>query len=314
MNQLYPVLLPKEEGYLQVSKLHKIFYATYGNPNGTPAIVLHGGPGAGCSDVYTSFFDLNKWHVIMLDQRGAHRSKPFACMEENTTDHCIEDIEVLRTYLKIKQWVVFGGSWGSLLGILYGKAHPESCLGFILRGIFLGREQDFQHLLYQMGKKFPEPYKEFLTHFDQEEKKDLVTAGYKRIMDPDLQVAIEFAQAFFSYLVHAKLPEQTPEDIEEGLKDHVTVYGKGKAFFHYSYHKFFLTPNQTLQNFDAISRFSAIIVHGAEDAICLPQQAHLLHEHWKNSFLWMVKKGGHSFEDLRVGSALARATDKFLEL
>ena len=93
---LYPVTAPREERMLKVSDIHTLHYAVYGNPNGTPVVVLHAGPGAGCDDSQTKFFDLNKWNVVMFDQRGAMKSTPFACMEENTPQHSISDIEMLR--------------------------------------------------------------------------------------------------------------------------------------------------------------------------------------------------------------------------
>ena len=127
---------PRETGYLQVSERHEIFYALYGNGDGMPVVVLHGGPGAGTHDRISRFFDLNKYNVVMFDQRGAMRSKPFACMEENTTWDLVEDIEKLRKHLGIDRWMVFGGSWGALLAVLYGEEHSKACTGFILRGVF----------------------------------------------------------------------------------------------------------------------------------------------------------------------------------
>jgi pimeloyl-ACP methyl ester carboxylesterase len=235
----YPIQAPYQEGYLRVSDKHEIFYALYGNPQGIPAVVLHGGPGIGCTEALSSFFDLTRFHLIMFDQRGAMRSKPFACMEENTTQHLIQDIERLKEHLHIDKWIVFGNSWGSLLAILYGERYPNSVHGFILQGVFLGREED---------------------------------------------LPLFFTNNVFTLI--------TP-----------------KAFLHYAYHQLFLEPNQALLYIGRMQHIPTIIVHGAQDTSCLPEQALLLHRHLENSCLWLVENGSHSLNDPSIASTLIKATD-----
>lgn len=309
---LYPVVPPNKEGYLAVSEKHTLFYATYGNPEGIPIVLLHGGPGGGCDDVLSRFFDLSSWHVVMFDQRGAMRSTPFGCMEENTPQNSIADIEMLREHLGISKWVVFGGSWGSTLALLYGQAHPEGCLGFILRGIFLGREQDYLHLFYGMGRVFPEAYESFVFHIPLEEREDLVSAYYKRVMDPNPEVHLPAARAFMRYdsICSSHLPdENTVEKVISN--DHLTL-SVARAFIYYSYHHFFLEPNQILSNMEKIAHIPSIIVQGRWDAICLPEEAYLLHQKWKNSVLWLMPDGGHSSNDPSISQGLVNATDLFI--
>jgi proline iminopeptidase len=311
---VHPIAQPREEGYLQVSDTHALFYAIYGNPNGIPVVVLHGGPGAGCDDGLCRFFDLNFWNVVMFDQRGAMRSKPLGCMEENSPQHSIRDIETLRKHLGIEKWVVFGGSWGSTLAILYGQEHPMRCTAFILRGIFLGREPDYLHLFYGMGKVFPEACQPFLDYIPEEERKDLLGAYYRRIMDPDPEVHKQAAYAFtrFDLICSTHLPN--PEALERLLRNEKMVYSVSKAFVYYAYHRFFLEPNQILSRMQAIAHLPAVIVHGRWDAICLPQMAYALHQKWDNSMLWMAANGGHSANsDPAIAMALAKATDFFAE-
>ena len=167
-DSLYPSVKAREEGLLKVSNLHTLFYAVYGNPSGIPVVILHGGPGGGCDDSMAQFFDPNRWNIIMFDQRGAMRSEPFGCLEENSTQHLISDIESLRKHLGIEKWMVFGGSWGSSLGLLYGQEHPDRCIGFVLRGIWFARESDWLHLFYGMGKIFPEAYAPLINHIPEE--------------------------------------------------------------------------------------------------------------------------------------------------
>lgn len=310
---LYPIATPNKEGYLAVSEKHSLFYATYGNPKGTPIVILHGGPGGGCDDALSRFFDLNYWHVIMFDQRGAMRSTPLGCMEENTPQNSIADIEALRKHLGIAQWVVFGGSWGSTLGLLYGQAHPERCLGFILRGIFLAREQDYLHLLYGMGKIFPEAYELFLYHIPEEERDDLLSAYYKRVMDPNPEIHLPAAKAFMQYdsICSTHLPSK--ESVEEVIGNGALALSIARAFLYYSYHKFFLEPNQILSNMERIAHIPSIIVQGRWDAICLPEMAYILHKKWNNSVLWFVPDGGHSANDPTISQTLANAADLFME-
>ena len=296
-HSLYPIVKPREEGFLRVSDKHRLFYAVYGNPKGIPVVVLHGGPGAGCSDSLSRLFDLERWNVVMFDQRGAMRSEPFGCMEENTSQHLIEDIETLRKHLGIEKWAVFGGSWGSALSLLYGQEHPERCLGFVLRGIFLGREQDYLHLFYGMGKIYPEAYDPFVQYIPEEERNDLFSAYYQRIFDPNPEVHLPAARAFglFDTICSTYLPN--PEILKGVMENDKLLLSMGRAFCHYSKNGFFIEPNQILSRMDRIRHIPAIIVHGRWDAICLPEMAYLLYKKWDNSKLWMITTGGHSSYD-----------------
>lgn len=306
---LYPISLPREEGFLEVSQIHTLYYATYGNPEGKPVIVLHGGPGAGCSDSLTQFFDLQHWNVIMFDQRGAMRSIPFCCMEENNSQHLISDIEALRRHLEIDKWVIFGGSWGSTLALLYGQEYPENCLGFILRGIFLGRKQDYLHLFYGMGKVFPEAYDQFLHYIPEDERSDLFLAYYRRVFDLDPEVHMPAARTFIRFNMTCATHLPNPTGVEKIVQNDRLVLSLTRAFFHYSKHEFFIEPNQILSRMKRLAHLPAIIVHGRWDAIDLPEMAYSLHKNWDNSKLWIVTEGGHSANDPAIAAALAKATD-----
>lgn len=306
----YPIESPSSEGYLQVSEKHQIYYAAYGNPDGIPVVILHGGPGIGCSDSLTRFFDLNNWYVIMFDQRGAMRSKPFACMEENTTAHSISDIETLRKYFEIDKWVLFGGSWGSCLALSYGEAHPEACLGFILRGIFLGRDEDIR-LFKDIETKSTEAYREFITNIPEEELDHLPEACYRRIMDPDPQAHMSMARAIISYMGQIDTPPAPPKKMEMVLKNDRFVLSQARALLHYLINGCFLEPNQILSRIDRIAHLPAILIHGSSDTVCFPEQARLLHANWDRSLLWMIDGAGHSTDDPAIASALVEATRAF---
>lgn len=299
------------EGYLEVSEKHQIYYSSYGNENGIPVVVLHGGPGLGCNEKDSRFFDLSRYFVVMFDQRGAMRSKPFGCMDENTTQDSIRDIEALRKHLGIEKWAVFGGSWGSLLAVVYGQAHPESCLGFVLRGIFLGREQDIR-LFCVNEETATEAHQEFLRQIPKDEQNDLLAASYKKVMDPDPEVHVNFAKNFMRY--HLLRTSNSPNSvIEKILQNEQLVVSMVRAVLHYASHQLFLQPNQILSNMERIAQLPAVIVHGSADINCLPEQARLLHQNWERSRLWMIDAGGHSADDPAIAPALLKATNSLAD-
>ncbi len=279
---------PNTQGYLQVSEKHQIYYETYGNSAGTPVVILHGGPGAGCKKEYTQFFDLSAWHVVMFDQRGAMRSIPFASMEENTPEHSIADIEALRKHLNITKWAVFGNSWGSCLALLYGQAHPGACLGFFLEGTFLGREQDIGIFDELKGKLAIE---------------DLPRVCHTQLMDPNPDVHMAMAKEIMRCLI----PDPAIlEKIDDRYMLSVT-----RAIIHYAYHKCFLKPNAVIDNMHKINHIPGFIVHGSLDTVNLPRQAHTLHENWKSSQLFIVDGAGHSCFEPAIAKQLLEVTQDF---
>jgi proline iminopeptidase len=308
---LYPLTPCLTEGHLKVSDLHTLYYATYGNKEGVPVVVLHGGPGAGCQESIVKVFDPERYYVILFDQRGAMRSTPFGSIEENTTQHLIGDIEKIRKHLKIDKWIVFGGSWGSALATLYGQSFPERCLGFVLRGINLLRQEDYLHLMYGMGKIFPDAYEPVIQLIPVGERSDLLRAYHKRVIDPDLKVALPAARAFMRYdlICGTHLPDHAK--VEKYLLNEKFVLGVSRMFLHYSVNNFFIKENQILSGMNKIGHLPATIVHGRWDAVCLPVMAYLLHKSWKNSQLWLVTQGGHSSNDPAITPCLATAMDTF---
>lgn len=308
---LYPMGDANQTGYLQVSEKHHLYYATYGNPKGIPVVVLHGGPGLGCKNSYMRFFDPDQWYIVMFDQRGALRSKPLGCMEDNTPQHSIEDMEKLREKLQINQWVVFGGSWGSCLSLLYGQAHPESCLGFILNGIFLGRDEDIR--FFKDIEKFSlEAYQAFIGSIPSGERNCLPEACYRRIMDPSPEVHMAMARALLRYIIIKDNPSITPSDVEKLLENETSILSFARAFLHYAVNQCFLEPNQVLSHMNHISHLPAILIHGSLDTVCSLEQAQLLHKEWPQSNLWIVEGGSHSSGDPLIASELVKATNAFL--
>lgn len=308
---LYPIQSPLEEGYLKVSDIHTLFYATYGNPKGIPVVVLHGGPGEGTSDLLTQFFDLSLYYVVMFDQRGSHRSIPFGCLEENNPENSVSDIERLRKHLGIKKWLVFGGSWGSTLALLYGQKHPDLCLGFVLRGVFLGREKDSLHLLYGMGDLSPKAYQKFVDYVPLKERGDLLNFYYQQVMDPDLNISLPAAHSFIEFDATCAHFKSTPATLNATLSNSKAIYSVAKHFLYYAKNHFFLDTNQIISQMDKIQHLPALIIHGKYDIVTLPENAYTLFDHWESSMLWMVSQGGHTSKEPDIAAALAEALDLF---
>ncbi len=220
---LFPKIEANFESHLKVSDIHEIWYAEYGNPHGIPVIFVHGGPGGGCWPDDARFFNPEHYRVILFDQRGANRSKPLYEMAENTTQNLIADMEKLRNHLGIEKWLLFGGSWGSTLSMLYGQAHPERCLGFMLRGIFTATDEEVNNI-YAMGDIFPENYDEFESFIPEDERGDLLGAYFKKFCDPDPKVCMEAAKICMKYdfeasfLMNERVIRPSQPDSNEYLK------------------------------------------------------------------------------------------------
>lgn len=310
---LFPVSKPFHEGFLRVSPIHELWYAEYGNPNGTPVIVLHGGPGAGCNEEM-KFFDPAFWRVILLDQRGAKRSKPFGDLRENTTPDLLKDLETLRNSLNISKWLIFGGSWGSTLALAYGEAYPERVLGFVLRGIFLAQKSDNANLWYGMRDTFPEAWQEFNDFIPKEEQSDLVGAYSKLLMNPDPRIAIPAARSFFKYDIICSFLKISSEQLKQYMQDDALIIGVSRIFTHYSTNNFFLKDNQLIDDIQKINHLPLIIVNGRYDTITRAKNAFKLHSLWPSSELIIVDEAGHSAAEPPIALELANATEKMKKM
>jgi len=177
MLNLYPDIQPNARHRIAVDSPHELYVEESGNPEGIPVLVVHGGPGGGCEDYHRRFFDAERYRIILMDQRGAGRSQPLAELEGNTTQALVADMEVVRNFLGIDKWILFGGSWGSTLSLVYAQTHPECVSGLVLRGIFLCRPEDIEWF-YQYGacRVFPDYWQDFLAQIPESEQSDLVSA------------------------------------------------------------------------------------------------------------------------------------------
>ncbi len=312
MRELYPPRQPYNEGELKVSDLHTIHFEESGNPEGKPIVLLHGGPGGGCPPFYRQYFDPEKWRLVMFDQRGCGQSKPHAELQENTTWDLVNDIEKLREYLNIQQWVVFGGSWGSTLSLAYSQTHPDRCKGLILRGIFMLRQKEIRWF-YQEGASyiFPDAWEEYVKPIPINERDDLLTAYYQRLTSPDAQIRLEAARA---WSIWEGSTSRLFPDLD--LKQRFGIDAFAEAFAriecHYFINKGFIEPeDKLLLNIDRIRKIPAVIVQGRYDVVCPMMSAWELHRAWPEAEFIVVADAGHSMSEPGIRTCLMEATDKF---
>ncbi|WP_430231062.1 prolyl aminopeptidase [Nitrosomonas communis] len=308
--ELYPEIEPYQQGMLPVDARHTLYWEQSGNPNGLPVLFLHGGPGAGSAPNHRRFFDPAYYRIIIYDQRGAGRSTPLGEIRDNTTPHLIEDIETLRQYLSIEQWLVFGGSWGSTLALAYGEAHPSRCLGFILRGIFLCRKSEIDWFLYGLRHFFPEAWQEFVAPLSPHERKDILAAYYQRLMDPDPAIHMPAARAWGRYEGRCSTLLPSPETVNYFTSDTVAL-GLARMEAHYFSHDIFLPHNALLDNVKKLHGMPATIVQGRYDAVCPIVSADDLTHAWPQAEYVIIEDAGHSAWEPGIRSALVQATDKF---
>ena len=289
---------------------HVMYWEEAGSPRGLPVLFLHGGPGAGCTPAYRRFFDPAAYRILLFDQRGAGRSTPGAETQSNTTQHLIRDIETLRRHLSVDRWLVFGGSWGSTLALAYGEAHPERCLGFVLRGVFLGRRAEIDWFLHGMGTFFPEAHRAFLAPIPPEERGDgLLAAYHRRLMDPHPRVHLPAARAWSRY-------ESACSALRPGPADTAAVAGDRAALSlarleaHYFKNGLFLRDGQLLGDLHRIKGLPATIVQGRYDVVCPIATADELARAWPGAEYMPVPEAGHSAMEFGIRSALVSATER----
>lgn len=305
---LYPEIRPYQTEMLAVGDGHELYLEQCGNPEGIPVLFVHGGPGAGCSKQDRSFFDAGRYRIILFDQRGAGRSMPHASLQANTTPHLIADMEAIRKHLGIEQWLLFGGSWGSTLSLLYAQAHPECVLGMILRGIFLCRQRDIDWF-YQEGASlvFPDYWEDYLQPIPKQEQGQLLNAFYQRLTGDNELAKMACAKAWSIWEGHCATLRPNPDVVEVFADPHMAL-ALARIEAHYFYHHSFIEENQILNQVDRLEGIPGIIVHGRYDMVCTLDNAQQLHQRWHDSVLHIVRDAGHASREPGIVDALVRAT------
>lgn len=312
-HRLFPPIEPYATGMLALDARHRMYWEQSGNPDGMPVVFLHGGPGAGAAAQHRRFFDPGHYRIIVLDQRGAGRSEPHGELRDNTTPHLIADLERLRAHLGVERWLVFGGSWGSTLALAYGQAHPERCLGFVLRGIFLCRRQEVEWFLYGMRMIFPEAWRAFTSLIPVAEHGDLLTAYHRRLTDPDPAVHMPAARAWSRYEGACATLLPSPETIAAFSDDRMAL-GLSRIEAHYFINDIFLPQDALLQGLGRIRHLPCTIVQGRYDIVCPIVTADLLAQSWPEAEYHIVPDAGHNANEPGIRDALVRATQAYRRL
>lgn len=311
MNQLYQVEEVTQSGLLKVSKLHAIYWEESGNPSGKPVVFVHGGPGGGVSPATRGFFNPEQYRIIQFDQRGCGKSRPHACLEENTTWDLIADMEKIRKMLKIEQWLVFGGSWGSTLALAYAQKHPNRVTELVLRGIFLLRDKELKWF-YQEGasRLFPDawaPYRDFIP---EDERHDMMAAYQKRLLSDDEALRLEAAKRWSVW--EGSTCHMFPDLKHIGeTADPEFALAFSRIENHYFMNKgFFVSENQLLENIDTIRHIPTVIIQGRYDVVCPMETAYELHQVFPEADFQVIPDAGHSAFEPSIADALIKATDK----
>ena len=308
MQILYPEIKPYAEHRLEVSDIHDLYIEECGSPDGIPVVFIHGGPGGGCDTDHRRFFDPEKYRIILFDQRGCGRSTPHASLVENTSQDLINDMEAIRVSLDVDCWMLFGGSWGSTLALLYAESFPDRVTAMVLRGIFLGRDSD-NTWLYQDGANniYPDYWEDFSSHIPEDERGDLLAAYYKRLTGANELARMSSAKAWSLWEARMATLHTSHKMIEQASEPHFAL-SLACIEAHYFFNKCFISENQILENIDKINNIPGIIVHGRYDMICPLENAWSLHHAWPVSELHIVRDAGHSAGEAGNIDALVRAT------
>jgi proline iminopeptidase len=308
---LFPDIEPYDSGSLKVSGLHEIYYEQVGSPQGIPLVFLHGGPGVGCSPKHRRYYDPRKFRVILHDQRGAGRSRPFGELRENTTRDLTGDIGKLRAHLGLDRFILLGGSWGSTLALAYAEAHPEHVSGLILRGLYFATKAEKENFYGEgVAAFFPEVTEAYWSRVPEIPGKSRPEQVLALLDNPDPQVRLHAARAWSAYELKMAFLEMKDEDVEREL-DAGDPTAVARIENHYMAHDCFLEEGELLRGLDRIQDIPAVLVNGRYDVLCPPQYAWRLHKLLPKSKLWIIEKAGHSGGEPGIEAALVQAVRTF---
>ena len=329
----YPAIEPNRSGWLRVSPVHEIYWEECGNPNGKPALFVHGGPGAGADPRSRRFFDPRRYRIVLFDQRGCGRSRPHASLEDNTTWHLVADMELLREHLSIERWLVFGGSWGSTLSLAYSQTHPKRVTELVLRGIFMLRDWEI-HWFYQHGANgifllrrwelewfyqdpggaaalFPDLWEHYIEPLSEEERKDCMRAYYRRLTSDDRKTLLAAARSWSIWegaLSYIKMNQDAVK--KYGDPEFAAAFARIEC--HYFVNGGWLErESQLLDDVHKIRHIPATIVQGRFDVVCPMRTAWALHKAWPEADFRVVPDSGHSAFEPGTARELIKATDRY---
>ncbi|MEK6826482.1 MAG: prolyl aminopeptidase [Nanoarchaeota archaeon] len=309
---MYKKIRPYKNGYLKVSDGHKLYYELCGNKKGIPVIFLHGGPGAGISSDHRRYFNPKAYHIILFDQRGSGKSKPFASLKANTTKKLVQDTRAILKLLKIKKVFLFGGSWGSTLALVYAIKYPETVLGMCLRGIFLARPMDDRYFLTQSKFVNPEAYHRLMNLVPKRYKNNVLAYFHKQMLSKNKATRKKYTYEWSFYEISISKLKITQDQVKKSLKK-FSYKSMSPIEVYYLKNNCFLPKNYILKNTSKIKNIPISIVHGKYDLICPPEAAYALHKKLRNSKLHFVL-AGHSSSEPEIQQKLVSEMNRFAKV
>lgn len=310
---LYPPIDPFDQRVIDMGDGHRIYVEQCGNPQGVPVVVLHGGPGGGCSPAMRRYFDPTVYRVVLFDQRGCGRSRPHASVSENTTWHLVRDIETIRQELGIDRWILFGGSWGATLALIYAITHPARVAHLVLRGVFLMTRKELDWFYGGgAGVFFPELWARFVNAIPSDERDDLIAAYHSRLFSGNLMEETRFGRIWANW-ENALASVHNDGMMGESPGEYARAFSRLEN--HYFHNGGFLEEDGwILREKKRITHLPAVIVQGRYDMICPPAAAWKLAQGWDSCALRIVPMAGHALSEPGISEALVRVMDNLREV
>ncbi len=311
MKTLYPEIFPFNSFFLDTHSQHRVYVEQSGNPEGIPVVFLHGGPCSGTKPSHHQFFNPERYYIILLDQRACGLSLPFGELDKNTTQDLCEDLECIRTQLNIQQWLVFGGSWGAALALLYAQLHPDKVMGLIIRAVFLARQADLDWFAKDgAGRIYPEQWQRLITSIPNASHNNFVQDCYNALWDKDEVTQRRVAKEWLAWGAQVALGNDYQHS-----EEHITekMLKQARMELHYAKHRYFIEENQILANCHLLASIPTVIIHGRMDLVCPIEAGMRLHQAMPHAEYIILPNAGHIAQGDEMINALVSATDNFAD-